>query len=70
MKGRDMNLKQLAEMLLTAREVSRRIGSSFEIHFDRLSSLGINPDDLPLVLSVVTEIEQHREHQLSLLDRP
>lgn len=63
-----MKLRQLAEMLLTVRDASRRIGASFEIYDERLASLGINTKDLPIVIGVVMEIERHKEHQLSLLD--
>lgn len=62
-----MNLRELAEVLLTARQAARRIGASFEMYEDRLASFGISPDDLNLVTGVVLEIERHREHQLSLL---
>jgi len=64
-----MNLRQLAELLLTIRESSRRIGASFELYEDRLASMGVDPKDLPLVTSVVMEIERHREHQLLLLEK-
>lgn len=62
-----MDLRQLAEVLLTAREASRRMGSSFRLHDDRLRAMGINPDDLPRVLNAVTAIEDFRESQLAAL---
>jgi hypothetical protein len=67
METETMELRQLAEILLTARKVAGRVGCTYKLRESTLASLSVADEER--VMNAVRRIENFTEDQLSALSR-
>jgi len=66
-RGIEMELRRLAEVILTARKVAGRIGCTYKLRESTLAGLSVG--DEARVMETVRDIERFTEERLAALSR-